>query len=124
MIEQLSDGKYIITRTNSRQGFSLSENALHKVLTAKKTYPTFMVGVERKDSEPYAWIVKVSKPMLNSLQWESKIGNIEIWGYVTEWKGSDFQNLPQCRTAIRGKKMLWDLFSENHKEFAKSIASL
>lgn len=124
LISQLSNGKYIITRTTSRNGFTLSDNAHHKVLTAKKTYPTFMVGIERNGSEPYAWIVKVSKPLLNSLQWETRVGNIEILGYVVEWKGEDFQNLPQCRASIRGKKMLWNLFSENHAEFANSIASL
>lgn len=124
MIAVQSNNKYVITRTNSRTNFELTDNAKHKVATSRKSLPTFMVGIQRENGEEYAWIVKLSKPLLENIKNQKTIGKLEIVGYVTNWNKSDFATLPQCRSGIRGKKMLWDELNNNHCEFVNSIATL
>ena len=124
MIAIQSDNKYIITRTNSRTNFELTDNAKHKMLTSRKAIPKFMVALEKKDNENYAWIVKLSNPMFESLKESKTIGKLSIVGFVTNYLGADFTSLPQCRSGIKGKKMLWDDFNIKHSEFANSIAAI
>lgn len=125
-IESLSQGKYLITRTNSRQHCTLSVEGKQRKekRDLNRGNPIILICKETNEyGEEFAWFIRLSNKLAERFyRGTYYLNTLEVLGFIYD-KPQDWMYATRvCRQKVTGgKKMRWSEFNKLH---SKDILSL
>ena len=121
-IDKKSNGKYIITRTSSRKGYSLSTDGLEKQRrrNISQKNPTIILFKETNAyGEEYAWLMRVSDKLANNVKMGAYYlsNSFQVIGFIYDKPQDWMYETRVCRSRLTGgRKLRWTEFVKKHSK--------